>query len=115
MVDRITTGGFFGWSALVEHRVYVMSAVCKELSIVVAISGFELLALFDKDYYIGYKVFQSLSRIIGTRLRDMEQVLLKGKMTFPREARNLRYLRAHLFRYCFTLASNSVGETGFSI
>ena len=79
VVDRITTGGFFGWSAIVEPRFYVMSAVCKEPSTVVTISGVELMALFDRDYYIGYKVLQSLSRIIGTRLRDMEQVLVKGQ------------------------------------
>ena len=79
VVDRITTGGFFGWSSLVEPHFYVMSAICEEPSRVVIISGAELMALFDREYYIGYKVFQSLSRIIGTRLRDMEQVLVKGQ------------------------------------
>lgn len=79
VIDIITAGGFFGWSALVGPNVYVMSAICQEPSRVVIISGIELMALFDSNYYIGYKVFQSLSHIIGTRLRDMEQVLLKGK------------------------------------
>ncbi len=79
VVDRITTGGFFGWSALVEPHFYAMSAICKEPSWVVIISGVELIALFDKDYHVGYKVFQSLSHIIGTRLRDTEQVLITGK------------------------------------
>jgi len=79
VVDRITTGGFFGWSALVRPHFYVMSAICKEPSQVVIISGVELIALFDKDHHIGYKVFQSLSCIIGTRLRDVEQVLATGQ------------------------------------
>lgn len=79
IIDRITTGGFFGWSALVRPHFYVMSAICKEPSQVVIISGVELIALFDKDYHIGYKVFQSLSTIIGTRLRDMERVLATGQ------------------------------------
>ena len=79
VVDRITTGGFFGWSAVVRPHFYVMSAICKEPSQVVIISGVELVALFDKDYHIGYKVFQSLSRIIGTRLRDVEHVLVTGQ------------------------------------
>ncbi len=78
VVDRITTGGFFGWSSLVEPHFYTMSAICREPSRVVIISGVELMALFDKDYHVGYKVFQSLSHIIGARLRDMEQVLVKG-------------------------------------
>ena len=80
VVDRTTTGGFFGWSALVGPHFYVMSAICKESSRVVVISGVELVALFDRDYYIGYKVLQSLASIIGTRLRDVEQVLVKGQM-----------------------------------
>ena len=79
VVDRITTGGFFGWSSLVEPHFYVMSAICEEPSRVVIISGVELMALFDREYYIGYKVLQSLSHIIGIRLRDMEQVLVKGQ------------------------------------
>ena len=56
-----------------------MSAICKEPSRVVVISGIELKALFDSDCYVGYRVFQSFSRIIGARLRDMEQVLAKGQ------------------------------------
>lgn len=79
IVDRITTGGFFGWSALVEPHLYVLSAICKKPSEVVVISGVELLALFDSDYRIGYKVFQSLSHVIGARLRDIEQALADGQ------------------------------------
>ena len=79
VVDRITTGGFFGWSALVGPHFYVMSVICKEPAQVVVISGTELMALFDKEHHIGYRVFQSLARIIGTRLRDMEQVLIRGQ------------------------------------
>ena len=79
VVDRITTGGFFGWSALVGPHFYVMSAICQEPSQVVVISGTELMALFEKEQRIGYRVFQSLARIIGTRLRDMEQVLVRGQ------------------------------------
>ena len=79
VVDVITKGGFFGWSAMVKPHFYTMSAICRKPCKVVAISGDELLALFDKDYYIGYKVFQSLSRIIGTRLRDLEQVMVRGE------------------------------------
>lgn len=79
VVDRITTGGFFGWSALVGPHFYVMSAICKEPCRVVIISGVELLALFDANHYVGYKVFQSLAHVIGTRLRDVERVLATGQ------------------------------------
>ena len=79
IVDITTKGGLFGWSALVPPHSYVMSAICQEPSKVISINGTELFALFDKDNRIGYKVFQCLTRIIGSRLRDLEQVLLKGK------------------------------------
>lgn len=79
VIDRITKGGFFGWSALVRPHFYVMSAICQKPSRVVIISGAELSALFAEDSHVGYKVFQSLSQIIGARLRDMEQVLVKGE------------------------------------
>ncbi|MFH1382315.1 MAG: cyclic nucleotide-binding domain-containing protein [Chloroflexota bacterium] len=83
VVERITTGSFFGWSALVKPHSYVMSAVCSAPSTVVKISGAELLALFEQDYRIGYKVFQSLSHTIGVRLRVVEQVLLTGQKRWP--------------------------------
>jgi len=84
IIDRITTGGCFGWSALVRPHFYVMSAVCREYAEVVTISGAELTALFDEDHRVGYRVFQSLSHIIGARLRDVEQALAKGqRWPFP--------------------------------
>jgi len=79
VIDVITKGGFFGWSALVRPHFYVMSAICSQHSTVATISGAELTALFDREYNIGYKVFQSLARIIGTRLRDLEQVVIRGE------------------------------------
>ena len=79
IVDIITTGGFFGWSALVLPHSYVLSAICQEPSKVVRISGAELCSLFDTDNHIGYKIFQSLTRIIGSRLRDVERLLATGR------------------------------------
>jgi len=79
VIDVITKGGFFGWSALVRPHFYVMSAICSQRSTVVTISGAELTGLFDREYYIGYKIFQSLARIIGARLRDLEQVVMRGE------------------------------------
>ena len=79
VVDKITTGDFFGWSALVAPHIYTMTAICEEPSQVVVISGAELMALFEKDCHLGYKVFQSLTSIIGTRMRQMEQALAGGQ------------------------------------
>ena len=78
-VDIITKGGIVGWSALVRPSSYVLSAVCETSCSMTAISGGELLALFDREHEIGHKVFQGLSHIIGSSYRDLQQVLIKGK------------------------------------
>lgn len=75
----ITRGGTFGWSALVSPHVRTMAAICKEPSRLVAIAGAELNALFDKEPYLGYQVMKGLVRVIGWRLRDVEQLLITGK------------------------------------
>ena len=79
VVDVITKGGLFGWSALVKPHLYVLSAVCQHSCKVVVINGRELLDLCERDPGIGYKIFQGLSQIIGSRFRDLEKVLIKGK------------------------------------
>ena len=75
VLDVITKGGFFGWSALVKPHLYVMSAICRQASRIVVISGPELTALLEDDNRIGYRIFQSMSHIIGARLRDVEKLL----------------------------------------
>jgi CRP-like cAMP-binding protein len=79
VVDIVTKGGLFGWSALVKPNLYVLSAVCEQPSRLAVIQGDELLNLCEKNRSIGYKVFQGLSQVIGSRFRDLEQVLIKGK------------------------------------
>lgn len=79
VVRTITKGGAFGWAALVPPHVRAMSAICKEPSKVVAINGGELCDLFDKDTHLGYEVTTSLLRVIGSRVRDIEQLLITGK------------------------------------
>ena len=79
IVDIVTVGGFLGWSALVSPFCYVFSAVAGASSILVCINGNELMTLLDRDYYMGYRVFNGLARIIGSRLREYEQVLLRGR------------------------------------
>ena len=79
LIDTITTGGCFGWSAMVRPHFYVMSAVCTQTTEVVTISGAELMGLLEEDNHIGYSVFQSLSHIIGARLRDVEKTLAESQ------------------------------------
>lgn len=77
VIDTVTTGGCFGWSAMVAPHFYVMTAVCTQTAELVIISGAELMGLLEEDNSIGYGVFQSLSHIIGARLRDVEKTLAR--------------------------------------
>lgn len=77
VIDTITTGGCFGWSALVRPHFYVMTAVCTQAAEVIIISGAELMGLLEEDNHIGHSVFQSLSHVIGARLRDTEKTLAR--------------------------------------
>ena len=78
VVEMVTTGDFFGWSALVAPHVYVLAAVCLEPSSVIAVAGAELNALFDSDHHLGYKVMKAFAHILGARLRGMQQTA-RGK------------------------------------
>lgn len=79
LVDIVTMGGSIGWSAMVAPHSYFLTAVAGPPSVVVSINGSELIALSNQDYYVGYRVFTGLARIIGSRLRDYEQVVLRGR------------------------------------
>ena len=79
VVRTITKGSVFGWSALVPPYVYTMSAICSQPSKVVVIGGNELRTLFDEDAHFGYEIMNGLLRIIGTRVRNIEQLLVTGK------------------------------------
>jgi len=84
VIGTITQGGTFGLSALVPPPVRVMSAVAEGYSLVLSISAKELQALFDSDIYIGYEVMRSLVRVIGSKVRNIEQLILAGQtQAFP--------------------------------
>jgi CRP-like cAMP-binding protein len=79
VVRIITKGGVFGWSALVSPYIYTMSALSQASSRVVSINGNELHSLFESDTRLGYEVMSSLIRVIGARVRHIEQLLITGK------------------------------------
>jgi CRP-like cAMP-binding protein len=79
VVDIINKGSLFGWSALVKPHLYVLSAICQKPCVLAVINGRELLDLCEENRSIGFKVFQGLSQVIGSRFRDLEQVIIKGK------------------------------------
>ena len=79
VVRTVTKGGTFGWSALVPPHVRILGATSKSPSRVLAASGRELLALFDREPQVGYEIMNSLLRVIATSFRNIEQLLVTGK------------------------------------
>ena len=75
----ITKGGVFGWSALVPPYFRMTSTFSEEPSKIVSISGDELRVLFNRDHKLGYEVMQNLLKVVGSRVWNIEQLLLTGK------------------------------------
>ncbi len=68
-------GEVFGWSALVEPRIYTASARCAEKTDEIYIRGSDLLELLEKDSRLGHTVMQNLSAVVSSRLTETRQKL----------------------------------------
>ena len=79
VVCTVSKGGIFGWPTLVPPHVLTLSAISRGPSVILAIGGVELRTLFKKYPHIGYEVTNSLLRVIGSRFRNIEQLLITGK------------------------------------
>ena len=79
VIKKLTTGSFFGWSALTEPPQFLLSAIAGRPSKVLAVNGAEVMTLFEQDPFLGFKIYQYLAHVISVRVRDIEQVLLMGK------------------------------------
>ena len=79
VVCTVSKGGIFGWPTLVPPLIFTLSAISRGPSRILAIGGVELRALFKKYPHIGYEVTNSLLRVIGSRFRNIEQLLITGK------------------------------------
>ena len=76
LVDTIPAGDPFGWSAVIGSRVYTMTARAMEPSKVIAIDGEKLLALFNKNPDIGFKVMEGLVGVVSRRVRNVKKTLI---------------------------------------
>jgi len=76
LVEIIPKGEPFGWSAVIGSRVYTMTARAMEPLKVIAIDGEKLLALFNKNPDIGFKVMEGLVSVVSQRVRSVKKTLL---------------------------------------
>lgn len=79
VVDVVTKGGIFGWSVLVTPYILTRSAKCIVSCKLLSIDGEELREFLNKEPRIGYEILQGLVRVVASRLRDTQWLLVFGK------------------------------------
>jgi len=83
-VHRAKAGDIFGWSALVEPRIYTASARCVEKTEDISIKGSYLTKLFEQNSHIGYVFMKNLNSIISARLEETRNRLSAEISTISR-------------------------------
>lgn len=83
-VDMLTTNEVFGWSAIVEPRVYTLSAICLQRAKVLAINGTRFRSLLQENQGIGYEVLNKLIGVVASRLDETRHLLISERLWNPK-------------------------------
>lgn len=75
-VDFIAKGDAMGWSSLVEPYKYTLRAICLEDSALIAVDAVSLRKALEDDPALGFKVMQSLAKLIAARLTHTRIILV---------------------------------------
>lgn len=75
VIDVITNGQGFGWSAITERPVFTMSAICSENTKLYACNGQQLRVLCEKDKDLYGKVMDELILLVSDRLEHAKRTL----------------------------------------
>ncbi len=70
-------GNLVGWSGLHSSQNYTAAAACLENCEMIALEGELLMHVLEKDKEMGFYVFRKISAVISSRLRNIQQVVLK--------------------------------------
>lgn len=74
-----TTGAVFGWSSIVEPRLYTASAVCVKDSKVIKIDADRMMRIFQKHPAEGLTVMRRLAGVIANRLvKSYQEITASG-------------------------------------
>ncbi|MCL4466063.1 MAG: cyclic nucleotide-binding domain-containing protein [Chloroflexi bacterium] len=76
IIDVLSPGDVFAWSALVEPYALTMSARCIKRATVVAINADDLRKLLEADCSLGFTVMVRLAGVISRRLHDTRAQLI---------------------------------------
>ena len=77
VVEKISPGDIFGWSALIEPHRFTLSAYCDQDSELIRIGGKHVISMCAKRPHVGYILMRNLARIIGSRLDRIQYMFEK--------------------------------------
>jgi CRP-like cAMP-binding protein len=75
-VDMITKGESMGWSAVVDPYLYTLGALCIDDAKLIAIDSFGLRKLMEEDCTLGFKLMQSVAKVLSARLTHTRIILV---------------------------------------
>ena len=70
MVDTISQGEMFGWSALVAQKKVTATSKCVDDSSIILVDSKRLKGLFLKNCRLGYQIMEKIANLISDRLKD---------------------------------------------
>ena len=77
VVDLISPGDIFGWSALVEPHRLTLSAYCDEDSELIQIEGEDMVSMCVRRPRMGYILMRNLAKVIGSRMDRIQYLFEK--------------------------------------
>ena len=79
VIDVVTEGELFGWSALVPPHIFTLSANTADKCQVVTLDGTKIIEMMDADPAMGYEIVKRLSKIIAVRLKRSREMLISER------------------------------------
>lgn len=77
VVDTISAGDIFGWSALVDPHRFTLSAYCDGDSELIQIGGKHMISLCAKRPHVGYILMRNLAKVLGSRMDRIQRLFEK--------------------------------------
>jgi signal-transduction protein with cAMP-binding, CBS, and nucleotidyltransferase domain len=74
-IDRKFRGEAFGWSALIEPRIYTLTAIAAKDSQLVKINESDIHKLCKENSRLGYIIMKNISQIVGERFDLIQKML----------------------------------------
>ena len=76
-VGSIKPGYSFGWSSMLEGERYTSDAVCAEPSEIFSVKSQKLLALFESDHSMGYRMTTRILHVLKKRMDYRKEQLFR--------------------------------------